>query len=338
MKRKTKYLSILVVTILLLATGCGKNTDLKNGAKVAVSTKNNKFTANEYYDEIKDDNIAKLVNMIDKSILDKKYKETKDEDDSVKKQLDQIKQYYGSDEATYKNALKSYFGVEDEKELEDQLRLEYRRNQAVKDYIKDNLKDDEIEKYYNENIYGDVKASHILISTNTKSDAKESEKKKADEKAKKQAEDIIKKLDNKEKFADLAKKYSKDEATASNGGDLGYFDLNDMEENFAKAVKDLKVNEYTKEPVKTTYGYHIILKTGEKDKPKLSKVKNKIKDKLTENKLNSSNTIYYETLRSIREDNKVKWNDDDLKKAYDSYMDNLIEQAKKSTSSTSSSN
>ena len=42
-----------------------------------------------------------------------------------------------------------------------------------------------------------------------------------------------------------------------------------MEEAFANACRDLKKNEYTKKPVKTSYGYHIILKKAEKEKPKL---------------------------------------------------------------------
>ena len=198
-------------------------------------------------------------------------------------------------------------------------------------------KDDEIKKYYNENTYGQVKASHILITPDVDSKATDEEKTKAEEKAKKKAEKIISELKDGKEFSKLAKKYSKDSATASKGGDLGYFDLDDMVEEFSNAVKDLKVDDYTKEPVKTNYGYHIILKTGEKDKPKLSKVKKDIKDKLTTEKLDSSSTIYYETLMDIREENKVKWNDDTLKKAYEDYMKNLMEQAKKQAESSSSS-
>ena len=167
-------------------------------------------------------------------------------------------------------------------------------------------------------------------------EATDEEKTKAEEKAKKKAEKIISELKDGKDFSKLAKKYSKDSATASKGGDLGYFDLDDMVEEFSNAVKELKVDEYTKEPVKTTYGYHIILKTGEKDKPKLSKVKKDIKDKLTTEKLDSSSTIYYETLMDIREENKVKWNDDTLKKAYEDYMKSLMEQAKKKAESSSS--
>jgi foldase protein PrsA len=334
MKKKILISLSALLLISTITTGCGKTAEVKNGAKVAVSTNEEKITATEYYDEIKKDSISKLINMIDKGILEKKYKSDDKENEAVKKQIDQIKQNYGSNESTYKSVLQSYFGVSSEDELEDMLRLEYKRNEAVKDYIKKNIKDDEIKKYYEENIYGEVKASQILISSSAKSNATDDEKAKAEEKAKKKAEEIIKKLNKGEDFAKLAKKYSDDDATKSNGGDLGYFDLSDMEETFGNAVKKLKVNEYTKDPVKTTYGYHIVLKTGEKDKPKLNKVKSKIKDKLTDEKINSSNTIYYETLMNIREDEKIKWNDDSLKRAYEDYMNNLIKQADSSTTST----
>lgn len=335
-KKKTLLFLSLLLIVAFITTGCGKETDLKNGAKVAVSVDSGKFTASEYYDEIKTDNISKLVNMIDKSIFEKKYKKSNEEDEAVKKQINQIKQYYGKDESTYKNVLQSYFGVESESELEDSLRLEYKKNLAVKDYIKKNIKDDEIQKYYNENIYGQVKASHILISSKVKDNATDEEKTKAENKAKKKAEKIIKQLNEGADFKELAKKYSSDDATASNGGDLGYFNLDDMTEEFSNAVKKLNKDEYTKEPVKTTYGYHIILKTGEKDKPKLKKVKSDIIDKLTEQKLNNSKTLYYETLMDIRNENGIKWNDDTLKKAYEDYMNNLMKQANSSKNSTNS--
>lgn len=317
-----------LLAISLIATGCGKEIEVKNGSKVAASLDDSKFTATEYYNEIKKDNISKLIDMMDSSILAKKYKNSKDEDEAVTKQIDQIKSNYGSDEDAYKNILKQYFGVESEKELEEKLRLEYKRTNAVKDYVKKNLKDDEIKKYYEENIYGDMKASHILITADVKDDATDEEKTEAENKAKEEAEKIIKQLDEGKKFADLAKKNSKDESNASNGGDLGYFSYDDMVEEFSKATKELKVNEYTKEPVKTEYGYHIILKTGEKKKPKLDKVKKDIKEKLQEQKLNDDQGLYYEALLEIRKENKIKWNDNSLKKAYNDYMNNLIETAR----------
>ena len=324
------YLS-LILTITLITTGCGKEIEIKNGSKVAVEMDEFKFTATEYYNEIKKENITKLIDMIDKDLLNKKYKSDKEENEAVNKQIDQIKSSYGSDANTYKNIMQQYFGVDNEKDLEEKLRLEYKRTEAVKDYIKNNIKDKEIEEYYEQSVYKDMKASHILITVDVKEDATEEEKSKAEAKAKEKAEKIIKELDEGKKFADLAKKNSKDEANASNGGDLGYFSYDEMVEEFSKATKDLNINEYTKEPVKTEFGYHIILKTGEKDKPKLKSIKKEIKEKIQEQKLSNDPGIYYESLLEFRKENKIKWNDDTLKKAYEEYMENLITNARNSS-------
>ena len=328
MKRKT-IISLFTILSLTLLTGCGKEIEVKNGAKVAVSLGKNKFTATEYYEKIKEDNISTLIDMIDHSLLDSKYKTDSKETESIDKQINQIKSYYGQDENTYKSVLQQYFGVDSEEDLRDKLSLEYKRNLAVEDYVKKNIKKDEIEKYYNEKTTGEMSASHILISIDTKEDATEEEKNEADKKAKETAEKVIKELDNGKKFASLAKKYSTDKSTATNGGDLGYFELDSMTEEFANAVKNLKVDEYTKEPVKTEYGYHIILKTGEKEKPKLKDVKDDVKEKLTKQKLNDDNSLFYEAIVKYRENNKISWNDDVLKKAYENYMNELIENAKK---------
>lgn len=331
MKKKSILISISILLLLsVLTTGCGKDIEVKNGSKVAVSTKEGKISATEYYEKIKESNISNLIDMIDKEILDKMFKDkdSKEEDEEINKQIEQIKSYYGENEETYKNIIKQYFGVDSEDELKEKLRLDYRRNKAVEDYILNHIKEDEIKKYYDDNITGEIKASHILISIDAKSNATDKEKEKAEKKAEKEAKDIIKKLEKGEDFSKLAKKSSDDEATATNGGDLGYFQPSDMTKSFADAVKELKVKEYTKEPIKTEYGYHIILKTGEKDKPKIDDVKDDIKEKIKKEKMDSDKTIYYETLKEIREESKITWNDTTLKNAYNDYMNKLIENAK----------
>ena len=211
------------------------------------------------------------------------------------------------------------------------LRLEYKRNKAVEEYVSDNLSDKEIENYYNENTIGDIKAKHILISPEVDSEATEEEKEKAEEKAKKQAENIIKKLEKGEDFEELAKKYSDDSATANDGGELGYFNTDDMDENFIEEAKKLKNNEYTKKPIKTQYGYHIILKEDQKNKPKLKKVKDSIKETLTNYKLENDSKLHYESLIAIREENNITWNDDELEKEYEKLMDQLLDATSAST-------
>ncbi len=334
MKNKKMYIVILlVVALALTVTGCGKKAKLKNADEIAVSTKNGNLTAEKYYDEIKENNITELIDMIDHNILDKKYKKDKEENEAVEKQINQMKSNYGSNEEQFKSILQQYFGVSTEKELEEMLRLEYKRNKAVKEYISNHLTDKEIKNYYDENVTGEIKASHILITADVKDDATDEEKEKAESTAKKTAEKVIKELEKGKKFEDLAKKYSKDSATAENGGNLGYFDPSDMVEEFANAVKDLKNGEYTKEPVKTKYGYHIILRVDQKDKKELKEVKDSIKEKLTSQKISEDNSTYYESLVKFREEQKVTFKDSTLKKAYDNYMDKLIENAKKSNTS-----
>lgn len=329
MKKKLGISICLISALVLTVTGCGKKAELDDN-KTAVSLKGIKITATDYYNEIKKSNISKLVDMIDHQLFDEEYESNDEEDQAVEKQINQLKQSY-SDDTTFQSVIQQYFGVNSEDELEDMLRLEYKRNVAVEDFVADNLTDKEIEDYYDQNIIGDIKASHILITPDVDSDATDEEKEKAENKAKKEAERIIKKLDEGEDFAKLAEEYSDDEATAKNGGDLDYFNTDDMDENFMDAVKKLDNDEYTKEPVKTQYGYHIILKVDQKEKPKLKEVKDSIKETLANNKLNNNSTLHYETLMDIREENNIKWNDDELEKQYNELMDQLIKASSSST-------
>ena len=85
----------------------------------------------------------------------------------------------------------------------------------------------------------EVHARHILVST------------------KAAAEKIIAQLEKGAKFSALAKKYSKDPG-AADGGDLGFFTKSEMVPAFADAAFALKPGQYTKTPVHTQFGWHVI--------------------------------------------------------------------------------
>ena len=90
----------------------------------------------------------------------------------------------------------------------------------------------------------------------------------------------------------------------------------------------VKNDEYTTEPGKTKFGYHIILRVDQKEKESLDSLKDSIKEKLASQKISDDNSVYYESLVKFRESKELKWNDTELEKSYNDYMNNLIEQSK----------
>jgi len=85
----------------------------------------------------------------------------------------------------------------------------------------------------------EVHAQHILVKTED------------------EAKSVIAELDKGTDFGELAKKYSTD-PSASSGGDLGYFGHDDMVAAFADAAFALPKGQYSKTPVKTEFGWHVI--------------------------------------------------------------------------------
>ena len=80
---------------------------------------------------------------------------------------------------------------------------------------------------------------------------------------------------------------------------------------------------YSKEPVKSEFGYHIILKTNQKEKPTLESVKDEIIEILAEEKLNDDDTLSYKALIELRKDNGLTIEDKDLEKQYENYVYNV---------------
>jgi peptidyl-prolyl cis-trans isomerase D len=116
----------------------------------------------------------------------------------------------------------------------------------------------EVQRSYNDNLelYStpeQVRASHILFKTAGKNDAE----------VKAKAEQVLKEVKAGGDFAALAKKYSEDEATAKQGGDLDFFARGRMVPEFDEVAFKLQPGEVS-DLVKTQYGYHIIKVTDKK--------------------------------------------------------------------------
>lgn len=328
-KKKIITVASGVLAACLLLTGCGNESTLKEKSTV-VKFEEGKITADELYKSLKEKyGISALVDLIDHELLDEKYKETAEEKEYIDTQVSQMKAQYGGHEASFLNAIKQYLGVNSEDELRELLSLEYKRTSAIEDYVKNSLTEDEINNYYENKVVGDMKVRHILIRPETNSDMSNEDIEKAEKEAKKKAEDIIKSLDEGADFKELAKEHSDDPGSSADGGLIDYFNIDDnMDEAFLNASIKLKKGKYSSEPVKSSFGYHIILKVDQKKKPKLKDSKEAILNTLMEEKLSSDATLRYNALIAIREEAGIKFKDNQLKKEYNELMEDLIDSAK----------
>lgn len=317
-------IAILLIVLIFVST---KNTKTSKGDDIVAKLNGKVITADELYSELKTQGGRSiLTSMIDEYILDKEYKTT----DEMKKTAEAtVKSYKSSYGDKYKTFLSNY-GISDDSELKNILIQQSKQEKVVEAYIKKNITDSEMKSYYDNNIKGDIKASHILISVDE--NATDADK----EKAKKKAEEIIEKLKNGEDFAKLAKEYSDDDESKKDGGNLGYFNTGDMVEAFEEAAYKLSVDEYTTEPVKTTYGYHIIKKTGEKEKPSFEKSKSTIIEKIVDDKKENDTTITVKAMKALREKYKLNIKDKYLKKAYNDYVENSLTTTTTTTTTSSS--
>ena len=98
--------------------------------------------------------------------------------ESAKAQLDSLKQQYESQSMDFKTVLSNY-GYDSEDQLLDEMIVEANKEIVAKKYIRKAISDDEINKYYEDEIYGDYNAKHILIKADTSDDASKEEQEKA---------------------------------------------------------------------------------------------------------------------------------------------------------------
>ena len=303
---------ILITVLVVVIIWPDRIATLKDGTQPVAEIDNYTVTADDLYEDMKElYSISSLLDKIDNKILEKKYPETDDMNDEIKETAENYykayKQYYQAD----KEKFLSNNGFSSEKAFLEYLKLQYRRNTYAKDYIKTLISDKDVEKYYNDNVYGDINTKHILVKVDSS----------ASDKDKKAAEDLVKeiisKLNDGKSFDEVKDEY-KDKITYE---ELGYKSYNaNLESAYMDAMQKLDNNSYSKEPVKTSYGYHVIYRIDQKDKPALEDVKEEIIDSLVSEKKSEDKNISYIALDKMREEAGLKFSDTVLEKKYNTYM------------------
>lgn len=108
---------------------------------------------------------------------------------------------------------------------------------------------------------GQIKVAHIMLTV-PRGTSPEVEKQK-----KQLINDLYHRAMQGEDFAELAKKYSDDKGSARNGGELPWFGVGRMVEEFEKAAFNLNSNGEISLPVRTSFGWHIIKRLDRKEIP-----------------------------------------------------------------------
>ncbi|MEK4627237.1 MAG: peptidylprolyl isomerase [Solibacillus sp.] len=220
---------------LTVAASIGLAACSNPGDEVVVSTSVGDITQEEFYNQIKDiagDQLLQQV--VVEKILNDKYKVT---DEEIEEELKGVKEQYGEG---YEAALAQSNLTEDA--LKTNIRFTLLQQKAVADV---EVTDEEIQKYYDQ-ASQELNARHILVEDEAL------------------AKELVAKLKAGEDFAKLAKENSVDTGSKEKGGELGWFSVGTMVQEFNDAAYALELNTIS-EPVKSDFGYHIIEVTEKRD-------------------------------------------------------------------------
>lgn len=305
---------VLLTILVVIIIWPDRIATLKDGTQNVATIDGHNYTANDLYENMKDYySVNLLLDQIDNDLLTSLYEEN-----------DEMMEEVNSNAEYYLNMYEQYYGYTEEQFLSENgfsnydafleyLKLDYRRNKYLEDYIKENIKDSEIDDYYKENVFGDINCQHILVEVSSSDD----DGKLSDDDAKALAQEIIDKLNDGTSWEDVQKEYE-DQITFE---DLGYQAWNaSLEDTFISALKDLDDNSYSTEPVQTSYGYHVIYRLDQKDAPELDDVKDDIIDNIVTEKQSEDSDLLYKALINLRKEKNLEFTDTVLGSKYDAYV------------------
>ncbi|MFK0385460.1 peptidylprolyl isomerase [Agrobacterium sp. NPDC090273] len=171
-------------------------------------------------------------------------------------------------------------------------------NAYFRKHVVDSVTNEEVKARYDKEVASlpqeeEAHARHILVATED------------------EAKEVIKQLDSGQDFAEIAKEKSTD-SNKDEGGDLGWFGKGRMVPEFEEAAFGLEKGAYTKTPVKTQFGFHVIKLEDKRiaPPPAFEQVEPQVRQLVMRDK-------YVALIEKAKADQKVEIMDEALKKGYD---------------------
>lgn len=338
MKKKIVILGLCT----LMVCSCGKTIPkLENGSEAIVSFENGqKISVDDLYNDLKNNfALESLINLVDKKILEDKYKDNlSSAEEYAASTMKSLEENYGENLLAAIQTYTSYSTVEAYKNY---VYISQLQSQAVEDYAKKQVTEKEMKEYYEKNIHGDVLVNHILVTPNVKDDATTEEKTNAENEAKEKVNTIIAKLkeseNKKEAFTNLAKEYSEDASTKEDGGSLGYINDGTLSSSYDEIVKnafELKDGEFSTEVITTELGYHVIFREASKEKANFEDVQDTIREKIADDLLAKDATLSIKAMQDLRKEYGMDIVDSEIQSQYAKYIQNALAQAQEQQKST----
>ena len=302
---------ILTCVVCLIARTRGM-ASLRYGKDTIASVAGKSILTEDVYEKVKSNyGLSALIDQVDKAILNDKYTLTEKEEEEAKEQADYYLQYYtqaGLTEQEFyeKNGFSNY------DEFLNDVRASVKSNKYLYDYLEGKLEEGAVQKYYDENkdSIETYDSEHILVKI---SDTV------TDEQALALANEIIAKLNEGKSFDEVVEEY-KDQITHE---ELGYQGKTaSLEQAYIDELVALNDGEYSKTPIKTSYGYHIVHKLATST---LEDLRGTIIETLSTDMLTEDSSLLYKAFVELRKENNLEIYDEQLKKQYDEYCIELYE-------------
>lgn len=298
MKKYKSYLLILVGIVIGIVISCiftKNNITLSNGDKVIMSINDYEITSDQLFTELKSTTALNVsLNMIDDIILDKLYTLSKEDEEKIEKNIEDMYTLYEDTYGYTKEEFLESEGFTSEKDFIKYMRSNYKKDLYYKDYLKKDVTETDIKNYYDKYVFGKKKV--YMYSSGTKSDLNK----------------VLSMLKKKKNF-NYIKENNKDVVCE----DLGYVDFqSEYDDIVLTTIKNTKKNKYSKIFEIDNYGYAIIYVVDSKKVETIDELKEEIIDKIISNIDSEDETKFNKAFIELRNKYNFKYYDKLLNDAY----------------------
>ena len=295
-------LGAVVVAIIAAIVWPKQIAKLSNGEEVAAETKIKQYSADYLYNKLKEKyGLTILLSNLDKDIINDKFGTSLDEEARAEAQtqaetyIQQYKLYYQMEEDEFL----SQNGFETKEDFIEELMITYKINKYVEEYVSSSLTDNDLNTYYDANVFGKKKI-YLVSSSSDESKVKAAQKE----------------VKNGTSIDKIKSKYT---SLSVNDLEISYDTASVVSSTVLDAFKSLKAKTVSDVVKDDTYGNVFVYVESAEDKPSFESIKDSLKTTIATNKISEDQSLYYKALKQLRSDYGVKFNDSEYSKYYDNF-------------------